>query len=999
MPGNVAGLTNFALDIFGGLVTNMTPQDLPAGVSPECQDVQFFTSGVGSRPGTTSIYAPIAGNPTVNYIKTYITQTEDILTMILDSLGNLWQEDADGAPGVLGLVKSDLGDNRYNKSVTAFTREYMAISDGKFGTYIPLQYDTTNLDRVSQVGPGAGPTVADNNLFVNITSITQPAGVAISSISSDSFDGIWNVVTAAPHGLTGIDVTIAGTINYNGTFFSVTILSPTSFTIGATSFFATETTGTTYSTIATVTTATPITLTPLLPIVISGATVTAYNGNHEVLTVISPTVFTFDAVAGNLGSSGAAGTIDLTTGNITAGVHQVVVIFVTRQGYFTAPSPPVSWTAAGSLGVSVTNIPTGPSNVVARIVAFTAANLDNFYYSPITDIGITQMIINDNTTTSASFDFTDEALIASANVDDLFDELELGECAGVIDYSSRLFWWGQRNKITNFINLTFDGGWNLGGAVGGGDLPLGWMPDQTNGIDGEKNSVAVVWGDAYQINSDLAATVTGQIFQSAYQDFNGVQILSANTGYSFRVRLRYGAGGPIPVGPSFFVQFQSASTSFTIRGGVNASLLTDEYQEFTGIIGDMPAVIPTDLQLTIYVNWISPVTGKNFLVDCLEIFPTSQPNLLSTVQASYSSERVNVASGPESYSGVTGFLNVNENNDLAVRAAFKLRGNLYFVKERGLYQTQDDGINEPNQWTITELSKTVGTVSVNGVAVGEDWAVIVDRSGLYIFWGGEPIKISEELQVDAAGLGRVNWSRINWDAGETIWITVDTIKKQILLGLPLDDATSPNITLYMSYIGLMNAEAIAQAPPVHVSVYSGKVLVVENSRKWSPWTGNTISNYCALVERNDGTARIFFGNSAGNGKVYELDETNINDDEGDAAVPIASEYIPHFFFDIQTEQQLQLGPNRKLFQYLTMYIQGMGAISLTGEFPGDLPQQPLATLPLVNPAAQDTELPINMTAERASIRFNQNALDNFWIMSKFSIFAKQSPTMGVRGRN
>src|SRR5690348_476424 len=61
------------------------------------------------------------------------------------------------------------------------------------------------------------------------------------------------------------------------------------------------------------------------------------------------------------------------SGSVSPGVHQCSVVFVTRQGYWTAPSPPVSWNAAGNLKVNVTNIPTGPSNVVQRLLAFTAS--------------------------------------------------------------------------------------------------------------------------------------------------------------------------------------------------------------------------------------------------------------------------------------------------------------------------------------------------------------------------------------------------------------------------------------------------------------------------------------------------------------------------------------------------------------------------------------------------------------------------------------------------
>ena len=51
----------------------------------------------------------------------------------------------------------------------------------------------------------------------------------------------------------------------------------------------------------------------------------------------------------------------------------------------------------------------------------------------------------------------------------------------------------------------------------------------------------------------------------------------------------------------------------------------------------------------------------------------------------------------------------------------------------------------------------MGTLSVNGVDAGDDWAVIADRTGLYVFDGGDPLKISQEIQP--------LWDQINWAAG------------------------------------------------------------------------------------------------------------------------------------------------------------------------------------------------------------------------------------------
>ena len=141
-----------------------------------------------------------------------------------------------------------------------------------------------------------------------------------------------------------------------------------------------------------------------------------------------------------------------------------------------------------------------------------------------------------------------------------------------------------------------------------------------------------------------------------------------------------------------------------------------------------------------------------------------------------------------------------EDNGQAMRAAFVLRDQLYFVKEHSIYSTRDDGVNEPADWTISEVSNAVGTPSVDGVDTGEDWAVIADRAGLFIFDGGEPVKISQEIQP--------LWDTINWQYGHTIWVRIDTQNKRILIGVPIGAATSPNRVLVMDYRGLGSAEEL-----------------------------------------------------------------------------------------------------------------------------------------------------------------------------------------------
>ncbi|MGC1934473.1 MAG: hypothetical protein WA681_05585, partial [Candidatus Acidiferrales bacterium] len=253
---------------FGTWMTLLDPSDVPFGMSPDARDVEFFPGGVRTRPGLLSMYPPLGGAPNINGLKTYITTDLVQRLMVLDSLGNLWKETS---PGVLSVVTSIVAPDLFLASTTYFGREYIAFSNGTLGEDIPRQYDDTYFDRVSQIGPAEGPTVAD----------------------------------------------------------------------------ATD------------------------------------------------------------------------AGSISPGVHQCAVIFVTRQGYWTMPSPPVSWTAAGGFKVNVTNIPTGPSNIVQRLLAFTGAGGATFYQVPST------MTINDNVTTSLEVDFTDDILLAGESMQDLFANVEL----------------------------------------------------------------------------------------------------------------------------------------------------------------------------------------------------------------------------------------------------------------------------------------------------------------------------------------------------------------------------------------------------------------------------------------------------------------------------------------------------------------------------------------------------------------------------------------------
>lgn len=860
-----SGAIDLPLQVFGSYCPELPPASLPAGLSPWTQDCEYIRGGVKTRPGLAQQFQ-LPGNPTINYLRTYITPTEVLRLLALDSLGNVYKETP---MGTLNTVIGNVAPGCYGKSTTCFGREYIAFGDGINGIDIPRQYDDTNFDRVSQVGPGRAPGAIDDIAYAligagSITPVVYGVGPTCTEVG--------NIVTVqlgavVPPNLVGQAVLLAGFApgGYNGTFVALTA-SGTSFTyLNPTTGLAPGAGGTidfgTYS----VTTAVPNTYAVGENVTISGSSQAALNAAWRIYQVNSSTnFFIYTTVFGGLTANNGSSII---AGNISAGVHQLSVVFVTRQGYITAPAPPSKWTAAGGLRVIVSSIPIGPPNVVARILIFTATGGANFFYTgPQSPIFGGNMIISDNTTTSITVDFTDPVLLAGINADELFNLVELGECAGVIDYSDRMFWWGERNKVPNFLNLTFDGGF-----LSGSTFPLGWTPGPANAAGGAL-IVSSIWGNAWQATMVGVGTFA-EISQPAFQDFRGVPILFPATQYSLRFRVAASSVGALNVTPTFTLS--SVLTGFVSTAAITIPASVGiPYEFIIQFTLPTPATIPPDFLLTVSFvhSTVPPVT---LAIDNIEIFPTNQPFNLTTVRASFNpGENANL--GPESFDGVTGLLQPQPFDGQGIRCMFKLREFLYIVKERSLYVTQDDGVNEPSGWSIHQVSGSVGTPSVNGVAIGEDWAIIANRNGLYMFNGGEPTKISQEIQSNQTDIPLLYyWDNVDWSIGQFLWTLVDTLNRRMFVSLPfkgitIEGSSGPNAMFYLDYRPMSDSGDIIASTPIHTS-YAGKVINYEHSRKWNPW--NVTAKCGAVIERADGTGQVFFGSNLRGGQIWSLSES------------------------------------------------------------------------------------------------------------------------------
>lgn len=731
--------------------------------------------------------------------------------------------------------------------------------------------------------------------------------------------------------------------------------------------------------------------------------------------IVNGTIFQFDPM--QIIADGTGGEVVI-AGGLGAGTRGAVVMFLTRNGLLTRPSPQAIFTLSESASqIIVTNLPIGPPNVIGRVVAFTGAGGatqsggGGFYFwipEPVTvtdegqQVTYTSTLVNDNTSTQATFNFTDTILLAGASISSQgsnnFDQIELGSCLGLVSYGLRLFGWGVQNKTDNLLNYSFDGG--IGQAIppggqGGSNIqtfPLGWSVDPAS-QQGVSVINSPIFGDALYIvnNSGSSQAQWGTITQPVYQDQNGAPIIFSAQDYSVRVTAEIPSGSTTgnlvvdlysptltKIWGSFTIPFASlAQTVMTIETG---TLLTVPFQQ-----------VPKDLVIRVYATGIA--AGADVLVDRIEPFITDEPVSTTSLLASYYDNF-------EAFDALTSVLGVAEQNQQPVRNAFSLFDNLYIVKTGSFVSTTDNGITEPSGWTVREVSNKCGTPSINGVDVGEGWALIAGLAGVYIFEGGQPVKISPEIDP--------LWNAINWTYGHTLWIRNDTNNRRFTIGIPITtpnqwmprfpvnvNPTQPNVVLMCNYKELMSAGAIQSEGPVRLT-YTGELKTFSFGRKWAAWSIEAA--YADFVTRPDTTEQLFYCTDKNQRNIFQQIE-GLYSDDGEA---MHCQYVTYAFPKPSEAQQMQMGLHQLIAHYSSLLIVGEGNLRPT-IYPDSIDSEDAVALfpePLANPPKYgDMELPINESGNRFFYGFEVTDVDEWFELSKIVMTIGADPWAPVRGSN
>lgn len=165
----------FSLDLslFGSKVSDLSPGNLPAGVSPDNSNCFFFPQGVSSRPAYIHALASGFGEVSVMSHSRY-TPPGGFYGMVgLDSALNLWQYDVeDGTPTKLFTLSPWGNDQKYFSGVQLFDKFFMAFFDPLNGLNqfssaadVPRYINTLgHCNRVTIDGPGGGLSIENVNL-------------------------------------------------------------------------------------------------------------------------------------------------------------------------------------------------------------------------------------------------------------------------------------------------------------------------------------------------------------------------------------------------------------------------------------------------------------------------------------------------------------------------------------------------------------------------------------------------------------------------------------------------------------------------------------------------------------------------------------------------------------------------------------------------------------------------------------------------------------------
>ena len=250
----------------------------------------------------------------------------------------------------------------------------------------------------------------------------------------------------------------------------------------------------------------------------------------------------------------------------------------------------------------------------------------------------------------------------------------------------------------------------------------------------------------------------------------------------------------------------------------------------------------TDDYLKSTLQDVSDYFRKIQVPSCSDVYYSkSLKRMFYAVDAQPSGWYVSLQDDPESVYGDTGLVQAAENTSERRTAVREFGGVVYLMKERSGHVLTPSA-TDPSTWQAVEQwggDNGSGPCGPRAVDVATNFMCYLHRSGVYIFEGGQPYRISKELPI--------SFSNINWTVQQLFWVMIDDETREIRIGVAYGQATVPNIVLKCNYEELPAWSPPSFAPPIHFSPYMGKEIAAGGCYKWS--IDDIAANLCIRAER------------------------------------------------------------------------------------------------------------------------------------------------------
>lgn len=224
-------------------------------------------------------------------------------------------------------------------------------------------------------------------------------------------------------------------------------------------------------------------------------------------------------------------------------------------------------------------------------------------------------------------------------------------------------------------------------------------------------------------------------------------------------------------------------------------------------------------------SFIQSANNVDDRTDILPPFPAVRIDYLKTINAlaftgvpGYAGGGlISISGDPESVYADTGALPFPSDGQRCYGFTDAYKSVILALREEGGYVVQPNSGN-PASWDVVQRWSDVGPCGFRAWAANGKFVIFVHRSGAYKYDESDPDLMSKEVPRA--------WSRINWQYGHLIDVTIDEDTHTVRIQVPTGQSTVNNEEFCLSYLeGWQN--------PIHFSTYNGKEISMDAARRWS----------------------------------------------------------------------------------------------------------------------------------------------------------------------